>query len=260
MLIDSHVHLGKDYYKTGYSLSKEELLKKMDKFQIDKSIIFSCPNVFPFDKNPYEKENQFIINSAHTEPRLIPFMFVHPWKDTIEYIHSNQNFFKGFKIACNARNMEYCYDDLFNNPVMNLISSMGKPLIVHIGLKERQRAKNLVQLLKRYKSKVVLAHSARLFSYDLDLISKFPNVYLDLSPLNVLISCNNFLPPASELPRIIKDKKPAEIINYLSSLFEKRLIWGTDTPWCDNLCLEGYEKEVKLYRELNLENSCSNLL
>jgi hypothetical protein len=259
MLIYHHIHLGFDN-KTGYSLGTEGLLKRMDVQGVDKAVVFSCPNVPPLDKNPYERENERVLTESFGEPKLIPFMFVHPYLDTPEYVNATKDHFKGFKIYSSARGIEYSYSKIQNTEVFDVIRSTGKPLLVHTSLREGGRARDLVEVIRRYSGPVILAHLARLSSLDLDLVSGLKNSYLDLAPLNVLLNNPQFLANTSELPEAIRDLSPEKIVNYLKGRFTGRLIWGTDSPWCDHLSPDGYRGEVNLFKRLGLGEVCINLV
>ena len=258
IIIDHHVHLGKDCNKTGYSLSKEQLISDMDYNCIDKSVVFACPNILPSKENPYRKENELILSAAQKNNRLIPFMFIHPFLDKVEYIQSNQHYFAGFKIYCSAKEMEYQYQDMPNTEIFRYLNGIDKPLIAHIGMHEGERAKNIINTIELYKGPVIITHAARFFDQDLKNISILKNVYLDVSPLNVMLTNKKYLPNISEINSKIADFSEINTLNYLKGLFEERIIWGTDNPWCNFICEDGYSKEVELYRRLNLEQICHN--
>ena len=69
MIIDHHVHLGRDINRTGYSLSPEDLIKNLDAHGIDSAIVFSCPNILPSSINPYRLENSRILEITEANPR-----------------------------------------------------------------------------------------------------------------------------------------------------------------------------------------------
>lgn len=256
-IIDHHVHLGKDYNKTNYSLSADELISQMDSCGVDKSVIFSCPNIKPSSKNPYEKENNFILSKSSV--RLIPFMFIHPYFDDVKYIKSLHKDFLGFKIYCSAKDVAYNYRNIQNTDVFNFVKSTGKPLIAHIGVNEGERAKDLVNAINSYEGEFIVAHAARFFDEDLKEISKIKNVYLDLSPLNIMLSYPRYLPLKTEFSIKLSIFSPENVLKYLYDLFENRLIWGTDSPWCNFIRSNGYAEEVSLYKKLNLETICHNI-
>jgi hypothetical protein len=259
MIIDHHVHLGVDSNKTKYTLSKESLLEKMDIMGVDKSIVFPCPNIPPRDKNPYLPYNQEIKDQTQNQSRLIPFMFVHPYLDDSKYISSMKESFKGFKLYNSAKDMEYEYNNIHNTETIKSISSESKPLIVHTSLFKGGRARDLIPFIQSYSGPVAVAHIARMSHSDLELISKIENVYIDLSPFNTMLKNPHFL-SLNEIHPSIRDLNPIEIIDYLTQMFGNRIVWGTDSPWCDNLNFNGYKEEVDIFKELVLSNICSSLV
>lgn len=60
-------------------------------------------------------------------------------------------------------------------------------------------------------------------------------------------------------PSELKNLNQEKVVEYLHKKFPKRLLWGTDSPWCDNLSKEGYKGEVDLMKRLDLENICVNI-
>ncbi len=258
MIVDHHVHLGRDN-KTGYSLNGKALFSKMDKYGIDRSVVFSCPNVVPLDCNPYIDGNSFVLDAASNNSRLIPFMFVHPHKDSLEYLESAASLFEGFKIYSSAEGMAYDYSSLESSEIFDFMSSSRKPLLAHTSLSGEGSAKSLVNLASYYNGPFLVAHAARLNLGDLELLSRHQNVHIDISPFSTMLENPNFLDKSYLKEECFSKLDPFAIVGYLYKLFEGRLIWGTDSPWCDELSEKGYGKEVELFRKLNIAASFKTL-
>ncbi len=250
MIIDHHVHLGFDL-KTGFSLTAKDLLKKMDEYGIDRSIVFACPNLSLRKRNPYLQANAKILKVSKNSSRLIPFMFVHPFLDDVEKIKKLHGPFAGFKIYSSAQGMEYSYGDLTSSEQMKTILKTEKPILFHIGKYAGERPSDLIEIASQTSFPIILAHCGRLFGKDLKEISKLKNVYLDVTPLQTSLEHSFFLKDQKEIPKKIRDMDMEKILIYIEGLFGKeRILWGTDTPWCDVLGSKGYGGEVEALKKL----------
>jgi len=251
MIIDHHVHLGEDVNKSGFSLSLTELIKKMNAFGIDKSVVFSCPNVVPSKTNPYLTENEKIYAAYQKEPsRIIPFMFVHPILDDLEYIKQNQARFKGFKVYSSAKAMEYSYEILEASKQMAFLASLNKPFLFHTSKADGGRIRNALNFIRSTRAPLAFAHSGRLFHEDLKEASKYPHVFVDIAPLATnLDRLDVFMTSPENRAKELKGDVE-EVINYLSSMYGTRIIWGSDTPWCDRILENGYSREIDILTKL----------
>jgi len=251
-MIDHHIHLGKDAL-TGFSLSEEMVTKRLDKFHLGGAVVFSCPNISYTNENPYSKNNKKVYKSSIDEKKFIPFMFVHPLLDRFGYIEREQEKFKGFKFYPRAVSMEYHYKDISNRRIIDLVSESSKPAVFHTGFREGSRIKDLVWMMKRKKSPLVFVHSGDLIERDLKIASKYENVFIDISPLATMISKNFFINSNRRHPNL-KILTPKNILSHLKNLFGiERIVWGSDSPWCDNLINEGYNEEIKISRVMDKE-------
>jgi len=257
-MIDHHVHLGTDC-KTGFSLTLEELLEKMELFGLDKSVVFSPPNVKP-KINPYQRENEQISSSCKDHPRIIPFMFVHPFLDEIEYLWDFSPEFQGFKLSSRGKDMEYHYQDLRYSRVIDFLLSTNKPLLFHTGYRDTTRIKHLIKIIKDTKSPIVFAHAGDLIEEDLIEISQYENVFIDISPMATMLKLGFFTDERNR-PEELKKLTIRGILSYLERIFgKKRIVWGSDSPWCDNLLLEGYKREIEVGRLMFQEGFNSSYL
>jgi len=251
MIIDHHVHLGLDTNKSGFSLTAEELMRKMNLYGIDKSIVFACPNITPKDKNPYQEENKKILAASRKYKQLIPFMFVNPFLDTIDYLEKTQVMFSGFKVYATANQMGYSYSKALDKKQMQMLIEIGKPMLFHTGKVEGSRVDDLLCIIKASKGLILLAHSGRLFKQGLERVAKYDHVYIDISPIVTNIELEKILlAPPEERDLKLSKINPQKVIDYLERLFNGRVIWGSDTPWCDNLIKEGYKREIEVRKYL----------
>jgi len=257
-IIDHHVHLNSDP-KIGFCLDWRTVSHRLDHYELDGAIIFSTPNVSYSNKNPYLGVNRMILQASKDDKRLIPFSFIHPFYDETANFEKEHEQFKGFKLHQRARHLEYSYGQLHKSKVAEFIISTNKPVFFHTGYREGARIKDLSYVAENRKSHLVFSHSGDLIDSDLRLVKKYENVYIDVSPLVTMIERNFFV----ELPRRSTELRIlniSNILNYLAKLFgKKRIIWGSDSPWCDNLIEEGYRKEVDVGKYMLEEGFCTNI-
>lgn len=241
-MIDHHVHIGTDSV-TGFSLTLEELLEKMDLFDIDKSVVFPCPNM-KINTNPYREENERICLSCKNNPKIVPFMFVHPFLDEIGYLKDLSPEFEGFKLYSRGRGIEYYYSDLYGSKLLDFLISTKKPLLFHTGYRDRTRIKYLAKLVKETKSPIVFAHAGDLIERDLVEVAQYENSFIDVSPIATMLKLNFFTNEKNRSAEL-RELTTSRILSYVEKLFgKKRVVWGSDSPWSDNLISEGYKKEV----------------
>jgi predicted TIM-barrel fold metal-dependent hydrolase len=245
-MIDHHVHLGKDLH-TGFSLSREDLFSRMDEYEVSGSVIFSCPGQ-EVKKNPYALENEAILQAASEDSRLIPFMFIHPFLDEISYVEDISSEFRGFKLHPSVEGMKYDYKNLEDSDVAKFLISVEKPILFHTGYRSEARINSLEWMTRNSPGQIIYAHCGDLIDEDLQRASNFENVYLDVSPMASMLNCGFFI-EAKKRSEKIADLEVPIILNYLGSLFGKeRILWGSDSPWCDNLHPNGYSSEVQIGR------------
>ena len=248
-ITDYHVHVGKDA-KTGFSLGCKELLDRMDANGISRSVIFACPNVPPRATNPYEESNNLVLRYASLSNRLLPLMFVHSDRDSLNYIESEHSNFLGFKLYSHVPGMITDYRQLSESEIMKFLIRTKKPLLFHIGLNDGERVRDLRPIISASDSPIILAHCGRLFSRDIEEVSAFKNTYIDVSPLSTTIdNGERFLPDQLEMDENVRNLKPSNILKYLSEKFNGRILWGSDSPWCNHLGKRGYAGEVEITRE-----------
>jgi hypothetical protein len=252
MRIDHHTHIGKDTERWKFEMTVDELRSKLDQFFIDKAVVFACPNLIR-KENPYMKDNEMVLEAAEKDERIIPFMFIHPYLDTLDYIENAHADFKGFKIYCNAHDLGYSYAEIYTEEKIQKVMGYQKPVLFHIAKNEGERAKDLIKIINDYSdTPIILAHCARLFDDDLKALSKYKNVFIDISPLSSLLENRKmFLAGEEYWPKEIdynaeKDKMIGQVLDYFKVMYNGRILWGSDAPWCDHMLPEKYAGEIKV--------------
>ena len=176
------------------------------------------------------------------------------------YFREASKEFRGYKIHQRAEGMEYHYRDLLKSPVISLLLESEKPIIFHTGYKDEARVKNLTELINRTRSPIALAHAGDLIENDLTEISACENVFIDISPLVSMLKCDFFA--CSENRSLeLTELTMGGVLDYLENVFgNDKIVWGSDSPWCDNLIPNGYEAEVEAGRLINLTHSTGTYL
>jgi len=128
MIIDAHTHLGKATCPK-WSVLPEDLLREMDRFEVDKAIVFPQYNVVPGD---YLPQNQWLAKVVKEYPdRLIGFARINPVKENcLEILKRSieDGGFKGVKLHQSDDSWNYsplCIQ-LFEN-----IKEYRLPIILH---------------------------------------------------------------------------------------------------------------------------------
>ncbi len=247
-MIDHHVHIGYDE-KTHFSLSQNEISRRIDEFGLEGAVIFSCPDVPVTNENPFENANSLVLESSKADKRLIPFMFVHPFLDNPSYIQHIQGFFRGFKLYPKSNGMEYDYKKL-NGDVSDILAGTSKPLLFHTDFRDGHRISDLVHFIKRVSNPCLLAHCGDLIDSDLKAVSELPNAMIDISPMATMIE-RGFYTDAEKRSKKLKNLTVDSILEYLFELFTpERIVWGSDSPWCDHLTKKDYEGEIEILRKM----------
>jgi len=249
-MIDHHVHLGIDSNRTQFSLNTKTIIERLNRFGLAGAIIFPCPSITTQRTNPYKTENRKVLKARLEDKRLIPFMFIHPILDTLDYVANEQEKFFGYKVCPRAAGMEYFYRSIKKGDLMDFLSNSEKPIIFHASSRDGMHPSEIIWFIKSKKGPVVLAHSADLMDKELRSVSKFDNVYIDISPLATMVSRGYYVAP-KQRAACLKELSTKKILRYLENLFGKeRILWGSDSPWCDNLLEDGYSGEVKISLEM----------
>jgi predicted TIM-barrel fold metal-dependent hydrolase len=173
-------------------------------------------------------------------------MFVHPLLDSVGYLRTELSAFAGAKLKCNVPSMSYSYSDLRNNDVMEHLARAGIPVVFHTGVQEGARASDVLWFVEKTRGVVVLAHSARLREADLKQLEGHGNVFIDVSPLATMVACDLFVERAMR-PTPYATVTVGGVLDYLYKAFGgERVLWGSDSPYCDNMLKCGFEEELEV--------------
>lgn len=209
-VLDCHNHIG--YDKDGSKQNNSQLIKSMDFFQIDKSVIF------PFnDPNPgtsFNKANERIYKSFSKHPeKFIPFMRLNPhepqWKSELELRYSQG--FKGIKL--HPRSQDFIINDSELFQIYGEAEDKKLTVIIHCGFMPNLKITDaVINIVDNYKNlNLILAHAA--FVDIVDVIYKLKNY-------------NNVLFDSSIAPVY-------DVYELIYQLGSERIVYGSDTPYGD---------------------------
>ncbi|MBR9704902.1 amidohydrolase family protein [Candidatus Pacearchaeota archaeon] len=177
MIIDFHCHVGK--LSEEEKLSFEELKKSMDRFNIDKSVVF----VFSNDHETMVKESIEILDKSKTEDWIIPFLRIDPNFVKKEELNKLLDMdFKGLKL--HPFMQKFVADDEKYFWIYEMCEKRNLPVLIHSSVKDKNYSEpmKIINIAKKFsRLNVVMAH---FFGGDYNIIEesvKYPNLYVDTS-------------------------------------------------------------------------------
>jgi predicted TIM-barrel fold metal-dependent hydrolase len=262
-IIDCHANVGWDVSNTRKNLfpigqNYNELLEKMDKYGITKSIILPFPSPGgQFNDNDFwfEFENQYLIEANNYSKRLIPFPGVNPGdKRSVSNIKTLTAFgIKGIKFSHQIP-MNFSIDKLINNRLMRIVLDNGLIFMIHIGTGKEPGSQDIhttlnyaVKVAKRYPDiKFIFCHLGRLQWSLLEALN-LENVHVDTSALSMHRSFGEFT--ALEPIRMLERLSPVGVIEKLVGRgYEDKIIFGSDEPYAR------YKNEIEYTEKAEIPN------
>lgn len=261
-IIDCHGNVGWDISNTRKNLfptgqTSQELLSKMDKYGVEKAIIVPFPSPGgQFDQNSfwYELENQNLITSQRSSPRLIPFPGVNPNdKRSVKNIKTLAIAYviKGIKFSHQIP-MNFDIDKLIKHPLMKIVQDNNLIMMIHIGTGKEAGSQYVhgtldyaIKVAQYYpKIKFIFCHLGRLHKSIMEAL-QLPNVWMDTAGFSMASKWGQFV--AREPISLFRKLSPAEIIEYLVSQgYEDKIIFGSDEPYTT------YKDELNIIGEAHI--------
>jgi len=268
-IIDAHANMGldtsnlrKNLFPVGQGF--RELLKKMDNYNISKSIIVPFPSpAGQFNENTpwYDIENHQLINASHYSRRLIPFPAVNPNdKRSVENINVVRMFsdgIKGIKLS-HTIPMNFSIDKLINHPLMKIVQDNNLVFMIHIGTGKEQGANRVhgtldyaIKVAKYYpKIKFIFCHLGRLHETIIEALN-LENVFMDTAGLALWNKWTQFI--ALKPLGLFKNSTPISVIEQLIKLgYEDKLLFGSDEPYTS------YETEITNIEKASISEKAKN--
>jgi predicted TIM-barrel fold metal-dependent hydrolase len=217
MIIDIHCHLMPSFH------TAKDRIKIMDKFHIDKTVVFLGAGGL-LRLNDFVDANNFIIEATKEFPqRLIGFCIVNPLykNEALNEVERciNQGL-HGIKLLPTAQgwDTEYGFYTI-DNPIMNLLVEkaieLDIPILIHTDFNAKVCTPyQLVSLARRYpKAKLIMGH----MGIDPEMIRFVPNMVKDLENVYLDISTT------PDMPELVITK-PVKVLG------SHRILFGTDGP------------------------------
>lgn len=204
--IDAHSHIGYFGSWCNVGITADEMVTKMDEYEIEKSII-SYP------------DNELVRKAVEAHPdRLIGLPWVNPYdgekavEQAFRYVKECD--FKGIKLhpLVNA----FVANDEIVHPIAKAAEDLNVPLFIHSGHAPFSLPWSIAQLAELFpRVKIVMVHMGHghgvYIQAAIDMAQKFPNIYLE----------------TSGMPMHTKIKEAYEQVGH------NRVFWGSDIPFHD---------------------------
>jgi len=205
--IDAHSHIGNFGGWAGVSITAEQLIKQMNEYNIEKTILCSTDST----------DNEETLKAYQKYPeRFLPLVFTNPYENEealrkINYYVNEKNF-KGIKL--HPLQHAYVADSEIVDPVMKLAQKLKVPVFIHCGHPPYSLPWSIALLAERYPDvKVTMIH-----------MGHGHGVYIDAS-LKMARRHSNLYLEMSGMPMSIKIKEAYETVG------NDRIMFGIDSPF-----------------------------
>ena len=237
LIVDAHCHLGRTARR---EWKAEELVRTMDKYDIDHAVVFPSSN---FDENDFSKSNDMIAQAVKEYPdRLTGFARINPHKGekaVQELVRSKEKLgLRGVKLH---PTMEvYPANSRIIHPIMRAATQLHMPVVFHSGTPPYALPSQIADVATRFpRIPIVMAHMGK--SLETEAIAsarKSSNIILETSGASSRIGLME---------------------SAVKTLGAERIIFGSDWPCChpapeklkiDVLEISGEEKAAILGRNI----------
>lgn len=243
MIIDTHVHIGINEIN-GELFSGDAAVSRMNKYGIDKSIVFSTRIK---DISLLEKQNDYVLDEcAKYSGLLFPYFFFVPCAKAIEYLNSTRQSWLGIKLYPNRAGY---FMSPYTLEVIQLAKEYHLPLIIHTDTRDgvMDEMTDTLRLSDARNMPVVFCHSFHLSKKHILVAANNSNWYLDSSPWIALMRFSEKCLVPSEQRISFYENNYILSFETLFNLMEGRLLWGTDL-YDDRI--QSYGAEVQFYHSL----------
>lgn len=207
-IIDCHAHVGSDI--DGHHMNAGELIKELDRNDIDKAIIFPLND--PHAGSNFSQPNDKIWRAfKSSSTRFIPFFRLHPkydWREEFEKRVSQG--FVGLKLHPSSQNFS-----LTSQRAMKLYEKLedaGLIMLIHLGFGFDSIATDMNTIARTFpKLRILLGHGA------------FPDL---INAIHLLPKHNNVLFEVSTM-------RVFDLLELLKSVSSQKIAFGSDIPYYD---------------------------
>ncbi len=205
--IDAHCHVGDFSGWAGVSNTPDELIAKMDEYEIVKGVLCS---------SNYEKNEDTLAACQAYPNRFLPLVYVNPLKpqkalEDIDYYVKEHNFL-GIKL--NPLRDAFVADDTCVHPIMQKAREYSIPVFIHSGHPPYSLPWSIALLAEEFPDvPVVMIHMGHGHGVYIDaaikMARRYSNIYLEMSGM-----------PMSSKIKLAYD-----------TVGSNRIMFGTDSPF-----------------------------
>lgn len=203
-MIDAHAHIG---YIGGWAdvgINGEELIRQMDRFEIEKTVLCN-------------EDNDITLDMMKQYPgRIVGAVYVNPLNPaTVDFME--HYFDLGFSaVKLNPLRHAYCADTELLDPILEKARKAGLPVCIHSGHPPYSLPWQIGLLAERHPDvQIMMIHMGHGHGVYIDaalkMARKFPNIYLEMSGMPM----------------------PSKIREAYETVGKNRIMFGTDTPFHD---------------------------
>lgn len=210
-----------------------------------KSICTKCNKLIYCGDDYFRKYNEVLLNSLYDDTFSFFLMLSisnNTIQNNIDYFLDKYSFkIKGLKL----------YTSFASNSLNDInIYNYGLPCLIHCSKYNNQIPSNMMQFIKNYDGKVILAHFGCLDYDAIKELKNYENVYIDVSPATTIYKENVVNHTKSCLLNISNINNVNDLYYRLFENFDiDKIIWGTDYPFSK------IEEEISVVRTLKLSKS-----
>lgn len=233
-IFDCHIHIGFGQSIVGkkkddFFVSFEEMIQYLNRFGIQKGLIFPFPN----PKISSIKTNEYIVKCVNKCEEKLYGLLYFSWnedpEELIQFINPNIVGIGEIHSSFSRRSLAEIPDTL-----LEIIKEKKWILLIDSSISELGHPRHVVKFAKDNPDiPIICAHMARLFHEEILVIAELENVYLDISGINILSkdSCR-LAPPNLRYSSLRGAISPCDILEYLLRFVgRKKIVWGSDFPF-----------------------------
>jgi predicted TIM-barrel fold metal-dependent hydrolase len=267
VIIDGHTHVGispKFYYQYGYpyALSLEDLVIRMEVFDIDYAVVFPFDSAFyEIDSQsaqvrtttrychfPYELENRNLLNEIYEifpghSRKMLPFLMFDPSRETEKqavHLAALSEKYPVFGLKVVSTYIQAFVNDLESKgkPILDFAKKKQLPFVFHSAVNPADpwaSVYDIVDFAERHPDiRVCIAHSARFVKSVLEKADHLENCFVDFSAfiIHCKLAMQNSPSVASGGIRFSADyRAPLSAMTRLAETYPDTMLWGSDTPF-----------------------------
>ena len=296
-VIDCHTHCtGIDilnYLNYRYPTTADliDFHEKMSKNGVDYSITFPMPTTLYYDGRmilqgeyihsgislfPYQIENEYLVKQIeHFKiTNILPFLSfsIHcEVEKQVEHLRNLIEHYPVYGLKYHSKVEQYPVNKFGRgNKFLELAQEYNIPVVIHSEIREDSLPMNILSLAEMYPDvRFCVAHLACFSDVFFKEIDKkgYENVFFDTSPLSILIKPRNVYEYRQRI-KTLNYNNPKEIFDYFYLRYSKKILWGTDNPWCytGKLASEKktngsyYAKEISAVGTENIKKLSENVI